>query len=152
MFKKILLPTDGSRHALEAARIAAEMSEKYEATIHPLVAVEYRYLTTGDLAEGVAKAIHDRIQSRAQQALDQTNTVIALNSGNSDGGRIAEGPAPEAILAEAVEGAYDIIILGSRGISLDDGHDRLMGSVAERVLHRAPCPVLVIRAEPLTKE
>ncbi len=151
MFKKILLPTDGSRHSEEAARIAAELSARHEGVVHPLVAVEYGYLTSGDLEAHVAESIRTRIQGRAQKALDETHAAIQAAGGKSDGGRIAEGTAPEAILHEAEDGEYDLIVLGSRGVSIDNGHDRLLGSVAERVLHRAPCPVLVIRAEPTTK-
>lgn len=152
MFKKILLPTDGSRHSAEAARFAANLARTHEGVVHPLVAVEYQYVTGRDLPDEMASAIRERISARARQALEQTNEIIRQEGGRTDGGRIVEGASPEAILNEAENGAYDVIVMGSRGVSLDSGHERVMGSVTERVLHRAPCPVLVIRAEALTKQ
>jgi len=145
MFQKILLPTDGSRHSAEAARIAAELAEKHGGQVTPLVSVEYQFVTGGELSEEMSHAIRERIQARAQRALDGAREALGGFGGD---GKIVEGETVRAILQEAEEGEYDLIVIGSRGVSLDEGHDRLMGSVTERVLHRTPCPVLVIRAEP----
>lgn len=146
MFKKILLPSDGSRHSLEAARIAAEVAAHHGGTVYPLVAVEYQYVDTDDLPADISAVIHERIRSRAERALAATADAIRNGGGNAGEGKIVEGPSAEAILAEASDGAHDLIVMGSRGVSLDNGYERLMGSVTERVLHSAICPVLVIRA------
>jgi nucleotide-binding universal stress UspA family protein len=145
MFKKILLPCDGSKHSLEAARVAAEIASQHGGTVYPLVAVEYQYADSPELSEEVRSAIHERIQERAGKALqDATGALQAAGTPPTEG-KVVEGPAAEAILKEAEDGEYDLIVMGSRGVSLDNGYDRLIGSVTERVLHRALCPVLVIR-------
>jgi nucleotide-binding universal stress UspA family protein len=148
VFKKILLPTDGSRHSAEAARIAAELSASHHGVVHPLVAVEYQYVTDDDLPVEIGNAIRERIQKRAQKALDQADEIIRSADGRAEPGTVTEGPSADVILRAAEEGEYDVIVMGSRGVSLDNGHQRLVGSVTERVLHATPCPVLVIRAEP----
>ncbi|MFN3652887.1 MAG: universal stress protein [Armatimonadota bacterium] len=148
MFEKILLPTDGSRHSLEAARIAADLATRHRGTVTPLVTVEYQYVTGGDLPEEIAAAIRARIEGRARQALDAAIAAAREAGAQVDEGQVVEGPAPETIVEVAEDGQYDLIVMGSRGVSVDDGRDRLIGSVTERVLHNAPCPVLVIRAEP----
>src|SRR5262245_6696975 len=62
--------------------------------------------------------------------------------------RLVEGDAVEAILHEARAVPCDLIVLGTHGRT---GLSRLlMGSVAEQVLRRAPCPVLTVRA-PVSK-
>jgi nucleotide-binding universal stress UspA family protein len=146
MFKKILLPSDGSRHSLEAARIAAEVAAHHGGTVHPLVAVEYQYVDTNELPAEVSTLIHERIKSRAERALKEAGDAVRDAGGNAAQGKVVEGASADAILKEAGDGAFDLIVMGSRGVSLDNGHDRLVGSVTERVLHRALCPVLVIRA------
>lgn len=151
MFKKILLPTDGSRHSAEAARFAADLAVTHDGIVHPLVAVEYQYITGEDISPEMTAAIRKRIDHRAHKALDAANAALREGGARTDDGRIVEGPAPEAILKEAEEGEYDVIVLSSRGVSVENGHQRLLGSCTERVLHGAPCPVLVIRGEPLTK-
>ena len=147
MFEKILLPTDGSRHSEEAARLAADIAATHQGTVTSIVAVEYQFVTGGELTEEMSAAIRERIQARAQKALDRACHIVG-EAGAKCAGQIVEGDTVKAILREAEEGEYDLIVIGSRGVSLDEGHDRLMGSVTERVLHSTPCPVLVIRAEP----
>lgn len=152
MFKKILLPSDGSMHSLEAARVAAEIASHHGGTVYPLVAVEYQYVDSEDLSEEVRAAIHTRIQSRAEKALQEAAAAIREAGAKAAEGKTVEGRAAEAILQEAEDGEFDLIVMGSRGVSLDKGYDRLIGSVTERVLHRALCPVLVIRHRAQPKE
>ena len=73
---------------------------------------------------------------------------VRAAGGTAVEGRVLEGDPDQVILREAEAGEFDVIVIGSRGVSEDSGRTRLLGSVAERVLHRTPCPVLVIRAEP----
>jgi nucleotide-binding universal stress UspA family protein len=148
MFRKILLPTDGSRHALEAARVAGELSVRHAAAVFPIVAVEYDFLAGEDVPPEVAAAIRSRIDARAAAALAATAEAVQRAGGSVAPGRVLEGPSAEVILREAGEGLYDLIVMGSRGVSEERGHLRLLGSVTERVLHATPCPVLVLRAAP----
>ncbi len=60
--------------------------------------------------------------------------------------RVAEGNAPKEILRLAQALKCDLIVMGTHGRT---GLDRLLtGSVAEEVLRKAPCPVLVVRMPP----
>ena len=147
MFKKILLPTDGSQHSYRAACVAGEMASKYGGEVQPLVAVEYQYLTKGDLPPDVVEQVHAKIAARAQQALAGAEAAVRESGGTCLPGQIVEGAPDDAILRVAEDGEFDLIVLGSQGVSEEAGHARLLGSVAERVLHRTCCPVLVIRAE-----
>jgi nucleotide-binding universal stress UspA family protein len=148
MFRKILLPTDGSRHSDEAARFAGQLAARYDGSVQPVVAVEYQYVTGDDLPEELSTAIRQRIEARAHRALEKAGGIVEEAGGSVAAGRLLEGPPVEVILREAEEGDYDLIVMGSRGVSEEHGHERLVGSVTERVLNRTPCPVLVIRAEP----
>lgn len=149
MFKKILLPTDGSRHSLEAARVAGRMAQIHGAEVHPLVAVEFRYLMGDDIGEDLSRAIAERIRSRAQRALEQSAAAARECGATVADGRVEEGPPVDVSLRLAREEGFDLIVIASQGVSEEMGYDRLMGSVTERILHDAPCPVLVIRAQAL---
>ena len=52
------------------------------------------------------------------------------------------GHAAELISRVAVEGGYDLVVLGHRGHFL---RDHLLGSTADRVAEHAPCPVMIVR-------
>jgi nucleotide-binding universal stress UspA family protein len=147
MFKKILLPVDGSRHCMEAAKVAGELSARHGGTVEPIVAVDYHYLTNGDLSTDVVESIRGKIEARAGEALSAAAAAIREAGGTALQGKVLEGDPDQVILREAEAGEFDVIVIGSRGVSEDSGRVRLLGSVAERVLHRTPCPVLVIRAE-----
>jgi universal stress protein A len=60
--------------------------------------------------------------------------------------QLREGDAAAEILQEAVEAGADLIVMGSHGRT-GLGH-LLLGSVAEAVLRRAPCPVLTVKNPP----
>ena len=147
MFAKILLPTDGSQASLVAARTAGTVAEAHDGVVHPLVAVEYRYIEDDDLPEHIRATIRERIDRRARAALQQASAAAVSAGGRSSPGSLRVGPAPDAILQEAAAGEYDLIVMSSRGLGKEQGHERLVGSVTERVLHRASCPVLVIPHE-----
>lgn len=148
MFRKILLPTDGSRHSAEAARFAADLALKHGGTVYPVVAVEYQYVTGGELTAEMSAQIRQRIDDRARRALEDAAAILRQAGAAAAAGEVREGVPSEVILRCAEDGEHDLIVMGSRGVSLDDGYDRRMGSVTEQVLQATPCPVLVIRAEP----
>ncbi len=56
---------------------------------------------------------------------------------------VLEGPGPKAILNVAETRDADLIVVGSRGLGAVRG--LLLGSVSERVIRLAKCPVLVVR-------
>jgi len=70
-----------------------------------------------------------------------SSTGVALRT------RIAEGNTATEIVRHAAEHDVDLVVMGTHGRS---GFDRLtLGSVAEKVLRKAPCPVLTILRQPM---
>jgi nucleotide-binding universal stress UspA family protein len=142
-FERILCPidfSDTSRHALDHAVAVAQW---YEARlslvyVHPIVATAA--LSPGvPLMPGVILAPADReelaasIDDFARSALDRHVSIRR---------EILEGNAASEITSYAREQGAQLIVLGTHGRS---GFERLVtGSVAERVLRTAPCPVLTV--------
>lgn len=121
---RILYPTDGSEGALAAARLLRGLDLKGDDEIVILTVAG-----TGDAAEG-------------QQRLDRT--AVALQGSPARLSQVLDrGTAAEVVLRRAEELKPDLIALGSRGLNAVTRF--LLGSVAERVVCHAPCPVLVAR-------
>ena len=139
MFKKILVPYDGSHHSERALETAIHMARNDGAALHVIYAYDKLpdYLGEPNLQEvlnRVLSAARGLMDSAAQQAHDQGVEVTT---------DVLEGPAAEAILRVAEIENFDLIIMGSRGL----GHLKglLLGSVSERVLRQAKIPVMIMR-------
>lgn len=147
MFKKILVPVDGSEASMAALRTAAKMAESFGSQVvlfHVIqlpTPVEIFETYSGKLGE-IYYQIKDRVEKFGEKVLaGAVGEISAFKVSFREKATWGE-PASE-ILQEAQMGKYDLIVIGSRG--LDDIEDWLLGSVSQRVVRRSKCPVLVIR-------
>ena len=137
--KKILLPVDGSEHSRKAVSYAGDFAKMIEGEI--LIIHCHR---TFPVALG-----EPYFQETLNKILEQADTVVSpcreilenRNVAYSD--QIFEGPADQRIVRVALIENIDLIIMGSRGRT--DLGGLILGSVTHKVLHTAPCPVLVVR-------
>jgi nucleotide-binding universal stress UspA family protein len=145
MFRSVLTGVDGSLHALDAVRRAAEIAEAEGATL-TLITV-YLSLVPWPLVMGpvvMSEAFDDIVASRRQEAeaaMDAASAVVVNGTGLRT--LLVDDVSPaDAILREAESGGYDLVAVGSRGRG--DASSLLLGSVSHRILHRSVVPVLVV--------
>ncbi len=137
MFKTIVWATDGSAAADRAlpyakALVAAENGK--------LVAVHGEEHFVGRASPYPVLADEDELKAKIQEQVEE-----ARREGLDASLRIVAGTAPGAahmIADVAREVGADAIVAGTRGHAPVAG--RLIGSVTQRLLHIAPCPVLVV--------
>ncbi len=135
--RKILFPTDFSEHSNAAFTVACALARDYGAE---LLVVHIHRPSQIFAPDGIAVAVpaEDPIDLRAKLAL-----VRPPDSKLNIDHHMAEGDPATEILKVANDKAADLIVMGTHGST---GLSRLlMGSVAESVLRRAPCPVLTVR-------
>lgn len=134
----ILFPTDFSTASDTALPHAETLAKQKSATLL-ILHVEEPPLAYGggELYYGLPEPSSERILKMLEQVVPSDQTVSFKH-------RLTIGdPAGEIVRIASEEGA-EMIVLGTHGRS---GMTRmLMGSVAEAVVRRAPCPVLVYRA------
>jgi nucleotide-binding universal stress UspA family protein len=141
MFKKILVPTDASKNSLRAFAVAVEMARQYEAEIE-LLHVTFTPEALGyTLSNGVAVP-QEQFNINGEQALLHTVNSISIENISIQQKQIPGHPAA-AILNEIKKEKIDLVVMGSRGYGPLGGS--LMGSVSQRVLHGAACPVLIVK-------
>jgi nucleotide-binding universal stress UspA family protein len=130
---RILLAYDGfehSQHALEqTAKLAAD--SKDEITVFSVVPPDARASKSGG---------HVMLRPHAHEDVARAHAYLRELGIPSEMKMDAGDPA-EQIVAEATAGAYDLVVVGSRGRGTVGR--LLLGSVSTRVVADAPCPVLV---------
>ena len=135
----ILLPVDGSEHALRAAEYSVKIATMMNARLLLLHCHRPFPVKLGE--PHFQKAI-DKIMQQSAERLAPFRSLLD-RKGTEYTELILEGPAGEKICEVARIEKSEMIVMGSRGRS--DLAGLFLGSVAHRVLHQAPCPVLIVR-------
>ena len=163
MFNRILLCFDGSKYSSHAAQLALELAASQHATLEVISVVEIpKY------AARVSKADPYYEEGRVYfMAGQQLLTPIADELGIALNRRIVMGNPARTIVKCAEESKADVIVLGYRGHSspwdlgseqrnswsanstASPGSPGCLGSVADQVAQHAPCPVLIVRRDPV---
>jgi universal stress protein A len=143
--RRILVPLDFSPSSDRALAYAQALATDFGASLHLLHVVEDRLMTgpwpndvyLGELPrlrEGLIKDAEDRVSACAS-SLSATGLQVT--------GEVLIGGPSQTIVQSAAAPNVDLIVMGTHGRT---GLTHLLiGSVAERVIRHAPCPVLVVR-------
>jgi nucleotide-binding universal stress UspA family protein len=137
--KNILCPTDFSRFAQAALPIACSLARDYGAT---LILLHVRPSPVAVVGEFGMMIPPEPLEPQATLQAKMRQCVPASFTGTVEC-QVQDGDAAEAILKTAQQRSCDLIVLATHGRS---GLRRmLVGSVAEAILRKAPCPVLTVK-------
>jgi nucleotide-binding universal stress UspA family protein len=127
LFRKILVPIDGSENSLRALDVAVDFAKRYGSKLTVLYVVEpgTDVSTVKSIVEKRLAETHINYEFKARQFSPSTSSVA------------------NEIIQEVVEGGYDLIILGARGNTVNE--ELMIGSTVLSVLVNAPASVMVIR-------
>ena len=144
-FGKIIAPVDGSKAAKKAAKKAISLAKNMGIDVVAMYVVQIHTPLSTPLANGhvlmeIYKAQKKKEQSKGQSVLSKIKE-IGTKMGVNVSKKIVDGHPAEEIIKEAKKN--DLIVIGSKGTTALDR--LLMGSVAENVVHHAPCPVMVVK-------
>jgi nucleotide-binding universal stress UspA family protein len=141
--KKVLVPTDFSDSARQALRYGMSFAKEYGAELTLFHVVEN--LTVGyatDLFPVPMAEVFQEISGYAKAELAKL-AAEARQRGLTVVEEVAQGKPSAEIIRYATEHEIDVIVLGTHGKGMLD--QALFGSTTERVVRRAPCPVLTVR-------
>lgn len=142
-FKKILCPTDFSEPACRAIRAAGELAEKFSSELilmHVVGPVPVLETPTGLAGFDVA-AYQKELSNSAESSL-QLRLEEHIPKSVSSRALVIHGEAAHEIVRVANEEGVDLIVLSTHGES--GWRHRIFGSVFEKVIRMAECPVLTI--------
>jgi nucleotide-binding universal stress UspA family protein len=143
--EQILVPTDFGEPADAALTYGRELAGRFGATLHVLHVAENIYITTfgAETYAAVAPDLQRELEEAARARVAEL-VIDSDGSGPHTKAVVMTAASPAfAIIDYAKENGIDLIVMGTHGRGAL-AH-MLMGSVAERVVRLASCPVLTVR-------
>lgn len=148
MYKKILVPVDGSATSLRGLEEAIRLAKPLDATLRIVHVVNEFLMDQGYLPSSHYDSVIASLREVGQKVLLGAGEV-ARRSGVPFESALLEtigGRTPELIIADAKEWSAELIVMGTHGRR---GARRIaLGSDAELVLRSSPVPVLMVRGAP----
>jgi nucleotide-binding universal stress UspA family protein len=142
--KTVLVATDFSEPSAKALEYGRALARTFGATLHVLHVLQSTWVPAGaELGSGAAQAT--LLQTLEVSARDEMERAVREDDRrelNAQTSLLTSASPASAIVAHAKEIDADVIVIGTHGRS--GLSHTLMGSVAEKVLRIAPCPVLTV--------
>lgn len=158
---KLLVPVDGSLASYNAAKKSAEIAEKYSAVVMLLTVVDDDTITSHTRNERLWRQMDGSVIAGKTRTLDSDDYIAEmredslklldslteeLDFGSAKVEKAVLIGEPYHMILETAKGiGADLIIMGNRGFSKIKRF--FVGSVTQRVISEAPCPVLVIHTD-----
>ena len=153
MYKKILIPLDGSEPSKNALEHAVEIAERFSAEMS-LLAVVSRVMIPIFPDEGFGAApmtaakdmaqYQERMKIIYQNVLDEAEKKLSMEYPNLKVEKILKEGRPSATIVDTAESDnYDLIVMGSRGIGGITGW--ILGSTSRRVVDSCTKPILIVK-------
>ena len=137
--RKILVAVDFSEPSARALTFAIELAASFQSSL-TILHVSQLVVTLAS-NPSVPVQVYKEGQAGESSLLEQAKQQAQAAGVQADG-MLADGTPSQEIVRVAHEGQFDLIVIGTHGRS---GFDRFMlGSVAERVLRKATCPVMTV--------
>ena len=138
MFNKIVHASDGSKYAFEALILALAIARQNNSELHIVCVEEIPYvpefIAEVEATAPVAQKIQEIFQ-RARAIAQEQNVTLHTHA--------VAGHPVRTVVKLAADLNADLLVIGARGHSAL--YERMVGSKAHRIVHLAPCPVLVVK-------
>lgn len=138
--KKILVATDASEYSRRALKTALELARKFSAEVELLFVMQMPLAYDSSVYSNIISP--EEIVNEGDRALKATLGGMDISDVKLTQKKIQGKPA-NVIVKEAEDENIDLVVMGSQGYGAIAGS--LLGSVSQRVLHKAKCSVLIVK-------
>jgi nucleotide-binding universal stress UspA family protein len=149
LIRNVLVAVDGSENSDRALDFALDLAEKFGASItilnvseslamsaFPQESAAYPSGSTAAFAKDL-RAIQNEVMSKSVSHARAAKPNLPVSS------MLKEGDPALEIVNAAMDGGFDVIVVGHRGSG--KMRERLLGNISEKVAHNAPCPVVIVK-------
>jgi nucleotide-binding universal stress UspA family protein len=149
--ERILVPTDFSENAQVALEAGYDLARQLGARVYVLHVQDETTLRTA-VKEGLLRpdSTDQELESEVAEMIEQRLSISIAGLGSDvTVERVSRRGDPKVVVVEyAREIDADLVVVGMRGTSaMEHVVAAVLGSVAERVTRRSPCPTLVVRLD-----
>jgi nucleotide-binding universal stress UspA family protein len=137
VFERFVVAVDGSAQSRKTMDVAVDLAKRYASVVTVVHVREYERYEGSDVdlgppvpAETLLKDAVAEFEAAGVQARAELR-------------RVRPGETPEQIVEVATSTDADLIVMGTRGMT--EWKSLLLGGVANKVVHHATCPVLLVR-------
>jgi nucleotide-binding universal stress UspA family protein len=145
VFKKILIPMDGSEPSQEALKMAVRLQESHDCELIILTVFRHHSLLEASMSmvrSEEPEVMDDILREHATNVAESAKTTALEMGAKQVRAFVKNGPPARTIVAFSKDKDVDLIVLGSRGHGDLEGF--LLGSVSHKVTSLANCPVMVV--------
>ena len=140
--RTVVVGVDGSKQSRRAAQMAATMARRHGATLHVVTVVRPPEGWWGVVGSPPpADAMSGAMTKAQQEVLDATIAELDLEGITHESSQEIGDPASE-LIRHCEENHADLLVVGRRGAGMVER--LILGSVADRLAHDAPCPLLIV--------
>jgi nucleotide-binding universal stress UspA family protein len=144
MYESIVVGTDGSETSKRAVAEAGRLAEAMGSSVHVVSAYEpLRGAKISGAPEGAAKVWAVKPDDQVNSIVEQAAAALRMRDVEVESHTVTGDPA-DALLEIAAEQSADLIVVGNQGMH---GVGRVLGSVPNKVSHRASCHVLIVATD-----
>lgn len=143
MVKNILVGVDGSKPSIEASHHAMDLAQQTGAKLTFVFVIETPQVIPVGPLSGYVTTAPARSEDDVRKAEALVEQIAKERPGLSVTTRVELGQPDEVLCELAATLKADLVVVGARGHNAAQRF--FLGSVSDRVVHHAPCPVLVVR-------
>jgi nucleotide-binding universal stress UspA family protein len=140
---KILAAIDGSKDAMEGARLALGMAKTQAAVVTLLAVIPVYPDIDLEISARARDSLESKLSSTAEKALAQAKVLFQDQGITPKALIISAGSIADEIVKMAEEEQFDLIVIGSRGLGATGRF--ALGGTAMKIISHAPCSVLLAK-------
>jgi nucleotide-binding universal stress UspA family protein len=137
VFERLVVAVDGSAQSRKTMDVSVDLARRYGSVVTVVHVREYERFEGADVDLGPPIPA----ESLLREAVDEFEAAGV--EARSELRRVRPGQTPEQIVEIATSTRADLIVMGTRGMT--EWKSLLLGGVANKVVHHATCPVLLVR-------
>jgi nucleotide-binding universal stress UspA family protein len=151
LFRKILVPVDGSHSCLHAKMLAASIARKFDSEVTAVHVVTHEFMhpelkAQYQLPPSILHRIDESYLEAGKKIIRNTEELFTEAGIEVDTKLVTFEDPAEYILEVVKEEGYDLIIIGNRAEHQAERYS--LGSVTEKIARHAECPVLIVKRKP----